>query len=161
MRDMYKPYILILEVVADHIFFSKDARTREILQRKLLVVPPTSHRVYTIRPNDPRDLLLPADIKEGILKIVLTNKANRKGHHHIIKRTNTSMTMDSNNEVLEEIVSSVNHALSQIAHISASFEDRLSNVESQWVTTQKRFDILIKLLEQNGSSNGQLNVSQK
>lgn len=144
------------------LIFLSDSTTRKILQRNLLVVPPNSHRIYTLKPNDPRDDRFPLDIKEGILKILLTNKANQKGHH-LISRTNTNLTNDTlQHDALDEIVSSVNHALTQIAHISASVEERLSNIEGRWVSIQKKLDTLVDILDHNRPlSSGQLSEPHK
>ncbi len=135
-----------------------DATTRKILQRELLVVPPSSKRVYTLKPNDPRDDRFPPDIKEGILKILVNNKAARKGHHHVIHRTNTNMTNmttgSHNIEMFDELIYGVNHSISQLAQVSATVQDRLTKMENQLTSTQKQLDSLLALLRNDPLPNG-------
>lgn len=114
-----------------------------------MVVPPASQRIYSMKPNDPRDDRFPPDIKEGILKILIANRAARKGHH-IVHRTNTGTTNDFNMEVIDDLVLGINHITTQLAHANKSVDERFSKIESQTTAIQKHLDTLTALLNQSG-----------
>ncbi len=110
---------------------------RQSLQRRLLVVPPNHRRRrdYNFRPNDPRDHRFPLDIKENILKIVLQLRANKKGRHLPLFRTQTPrILMDAPNEELcDEMINRVdelfNNYMSQIISMNSTLEEQLSRIE--------------------------------
>ena len=132
-----------------------DTRTRKFLQRKILVVPPSHHRVYTVRPNDPRDDRFPPDIKENIVKILAT-KPNKKGHHAVYRTT--TLTSPSTTELFEEVIQNVHNlchnCVSQIVALNTSVEERLSKLENQWISTNKQLNTLIDALVPSTSTSG-------
>lgn len=139
-----------------------DARTRKFLQRKILVVPPSHHRVYIVRPNDPRDNRFPPDIKENILKI-LVSKPNKKSYHELY-RTNiehqSSLTEELFDEVIQNVHSLCHNCVSQVVIMNSSMENRFSKLENQWIATKKQFDILIELLTEKPLTHPSSNTSQ-
>ena len=140
-----------------------NARTRKFLQRKILVVPPCRHRVYTIRPNDPRDNRFPPDIKENILKI-LVSKPNRKSYHEFY-RSNTTQSSSLTEELFDEVIQNVHslchNCVSQIAMMNSSMENRFSKLENQWISTKKQLDIVIELLTEKALPHTLSSISQK
>lgn len=133
-----------------------DKKTRNFLQRKILVVPPSHHRVYTIRPNDPRDDRFPPDIKENILKILIT-KADKK-HQRSIHHQQSSTSSFSKAELIDEVVQNVHNlchnCVAQIAVMNTSVEERLVKLENQWISTKKQLDTTIDYFSRFISSTG-------
>jgi|688.fasta_scaffold339007_1 hypothetical protein len=141
-----------------------DARTRKFLQRKILVVPPSQHhRIYTLRPNDPRDNRFPPDIKENILKI-LVSKPNKKSYHQLY-RTNTTQSSSLTEELFDEVMQNVhslcNNCVSQIVTMNSSMETRMAKLENQWISTKKQLDIVIELLSEKPLLCASSSMSQK
>lgn len=129
-------------------------RTKRFFQRKILVVPPSHHRVYTIRPNDPRDDRFPPDIKENILKILIT-KPDKKSHRQLY-RTSTRLSSTSNSELFDEVIQNVHklchNSVSQIATMNSSVEERLSKLENQWIATKKQLEKIIDFMVPLGTT---------
>lgn len=125
-----------------------DTRARKFLQRKILVVPPSHHRVYTVRPNDPRDNRFPPDIKDNILKILLA-KPHKKSYREL-HRSTTNQSYPLTEELFDELVQNVHrlchNCVSQIVIINSSVENRLSKLETQWISTEKQLETLIGIL---------------
>lgn len=111
--------------------------TPKLLKRKLLVVPRVT-RSYTFRPNDPRDLRFPPDIKESLLKIIIQGKAVKKGQHLHIYRTTTPLvvTEENNAELFEEVIHRVDdlfhNYMSQIIMMNNTVEEQLSRLTSSY-----------------------------
>ena len=100
--------------------------------RTILLVPSTYHRVYTIRPNDPRDDRFPMDVKEGILKILINNKTTKKN-----SGKSPSVNPD---ERLEDLSRDVQNYFSELTSMNSAVQQHLSHLGSQIEVTQKKID---------------------
>ncbi|KAI9564759.1 Transient receptor potential channel pyrexia [Daphnia sinensis] len=140
-----------------------DTRARKFIQRKILVVPPTHHRVYTVRPNDPRDNRFPPDIKDNILKILLAKP--HKQSYRELHRNNTNQSSPLTEELFDELIQNVHrlchNCVSQIVLMNSSVENRLSKLENQWISTKKQLDTLIGMLTEKSSLSGPTTSGQQ
>jgi len=109
----------------------------DFLQRKILLVPPTYNRVYTIRPNDPRDDRFPPDVKEGILKILISNKTVRKNS---VCSSSTKLSTADIDDLLQELTQ-------QFSSMNNSVQQHLSHMASQIEVIQNKTDRIFWHLE--------------
>lgn len=125
-----------------------DTRARKFLQRKILVVPPSQNRIYTVRPNDPRDDRFPPDIKENILKILIAKPSKKIRHANY--RTSISRSTSSATEIFDEVIQNVHNlcqnCVSQIVVVNATLEERLSKLENHLLSTKMQLDNLTEVL---------------
>ena len=106
---------------------------------------PSTNRIYTLRPNDPRDSVFPADIKNGLLKILISNKRDLKKD----KMVHQTLTNDlSNEEILNRMENKIENIVSRIEVLNP-YVNQISKLEGQLQEFQKKLDILIALHSRN------------
>jgi len=115
----------------------------DFLQKKILLVPPNYHQVYTIRPNDPRDNRLPLDVKEGILKILISNKMARKNSNR--SAYSAGLGQESANDPMQELSR-------QLSSINSLVQQNLSQMASQIETMQTKIDHILWNLNKDGKT---------
>ncbi len=106
---------------------------------------PSSNRVYTLRPNDPRDSVFPTDIKDGLLKILISNKRHLKKDSYMVTRLTNDL---SNEEILNRMENKIENIVSQVEELNP-FVNQISKLENQFQEFQKKLDMLIALHSRN------------
>ena len=105
------------------------------LHGTILLVPLSYHRVYTIRPSDPRDDRFPSDVKEGILKIFMASKPHKR---------NLYATSSKPENRLEDLGKIVHDCASKMNSMDASVQQHLSDIDDRLAATEKKIDRLIE-----------------
>jgi hypothetical protein len=130
---------------------------KNFLQQNVLLIPSTYNRVFTCRPNDPRDDRFPKEIKEGILKVLVCNKKSKVLHG---SRYTSSFNYNGlcgtmacdHEELIEDIQQKISSHFKQINMFTSNIDQRLLQLEQQWGTVQQTMEQLAQLIKQNSSS---------
>ena len=120
---------------------------RNFLMTKVLLVPRKYHRVFTCRPNDPRDDRFPQDIKESLIKIVTKKKWSKKPKNYHGNHFSTTLQQPEIEEMLLEIQNRLVNQSSHLTTFSSSLEHRLLYLEEQWLSIHSNMQQLINTIK--------------
>ena len=110
-----------------------------VLQNRVLMIPSLYHRVFTVRPNDPRDERIPQDVKEGLITILATNRTHKRQYGQ--RSLSCSIGEDGFNKMDESL-----HHTAQLKSLTFSMEQRLCHLENELVKTNQILEQILLLV---------------
>ena len=125
---------------------------KNFLQQNVLLIPSIYNRVFTCRPNDPRDDRFPKEIKEGILKVLVCNKKSKVIHGSRYTSSFNYNGLCDHEELIEDIQQKISSHFKQMNMFTSNIDQRLLQLEQQWGTVQQTMEQLAQIIKQNSAS---------